>query len=280
MVQKYKNKEIIMIKRLTLSITILCLVGCKETTNTMTTTALKQDTLQHTEPQGKEPTKPEETEVWEPKPPKVKIDKNGVPSDAIVLFDGTNMDQWIIDKDSTEATWTLNKDGSMTVKSGAGNLQTKRNFGSIQLHIEWKSPTEIVGEGQSRANSGVFLQQRYEVQILDNNNGNDTYVNGQVGAIYKQSIPAVNPSVPTGEWNSYDIIFHAPEFDTDGNKTKSGTMTVLHNGVLIHDHFKIQGAAAYIGWPKNNPHGDAPIVLQDHNDGSKPSFRNIWVREL
>lgn len=271
-----------MVKNIIILFVGLVLFGCKESVKTNIESESKTDidTVQQIENQEKEPTKPEETEIWEPKPPKVKLNKNGVPSDAIVLFDGTNMDEWIVDKDSTEAKWTLNNDGSMTVKSGAGSIQTKRNFGSIQLHLEWKSPTEIVGEGQSRANSGVFIQKRYEVQILDNNNGNDTYVNGQVGAIYKQSIPTVNAAVPTGEWNSYDIIFNAPEFDTDGKKTTSGTITVLHNGVLIHDHFEIQGAVAFIGWPTNKPHGDAPIMLQDHNDGSKPSFRNIWVREL
>ncbi|MBJ2174965.1 DUF1080 domain-containing protein [Aureibaculum sp. A20] len=253
--------------------------GCKESTNNEDSNDTKIDTLKQVENKEIEPTKPEETEIWEPKPPKVNLGENKVPSDAIVLFNGKNMDEWIVAEDSTDAKWILNKDGSMTVNSGSGTLQTKRNFGSIQLHLEWKSPSEILGEGQSRANSGVFIQQRYEVQILDNND-NDTYVNGQVGAIYKQSIPAVNAAVPTGEWNSYDIIFHAPEFDTDGEKIKSGTMTVLHNGVLIQDHFEILGAVAYIGWPTNEPHGKAPLQLQDHNDGSKPSFRNIWVREL
>lgn len=268
-----------MYKNIIILFVSLALFGCKESVKTASKNETKTDTIKQVENQLKEPTKPEETEIWEPKPPKVKIDKNGVPSDAIVLFDGKNMDEWIVAGDSTASKWTLNNDGSMTVKSGSGSIQTKRNFGSMQLHIEWKSPSEIVGEGQSRANSGVFIQKLYEVQILDNND-NDTYVNGQVGAIYKQSIPAVNAAVPTGEWNSYDIIFHAPEFDTDGKKTKSGTMTVLHNGILIHDHFEIPGAAVYIGWPTNEPHGNAPIMLQDHNDGSKPSFRNIWVREL
>ena len=268
-----------MIKKLILSVVVLSFFGCKETVKSNDVSESPLDTISNISNQEKEPTKPEETEIWEPKPPKVNLGENNVPSDAIVLFDGKNLDEWIVAEDSTAAKWILNKDGSMTVNSGSGTLQTKRNFGSIQLHLEWKSPSEILGKGQSRANSGVFIQQRYEVQILDNND-NDTYVNGQVGAIYKQSIPAVNAAVPTGEWNSYDIIFHAPEFDASGEKIKSGTMTVLHNGVLIQDHFEIQGAVAYIGWPTNEPHGKAPIQLQDHNDGSKPSFRNIWVREL
>lgn len=235
---------------------------------------------QLTSKSGKEPKKPEATEVWAPKPPVVTIDKEtGIPSDAIVLFDGSNFDEWITSKDSTQVEWKLNGDGSMTVKDKAGDIQTKKNFGSSQLHLEWKSNPVVKSEGQNRSNSGVFLQGRYEVQILDNNN-NDTYVNGQVGSIYKQAIPLAMASKPTGEWNSYDIIYHEPEFDNSGNKTKSATISVLHNGVLIQDHVEIQGSTEYIGWPKNHPHGKAPIKLQDHQDQSGVSFRNIWIREL
>ena len=227
---------------------------------------------------GKEPTKPEKTEVWEPKPATViPGKKNTASSDGIVLFDGSNLDEWVSVKDSSKAKWTINKDGSMTVNSGTGDIQTVKEFGSVQLHIEWKSPSEIRGDGQNRGNSGVFLQKRYEVQVLDNNN-NETYVNGQVGSIYKQSIPLVKASVATGEWNTYDIIFHSPEFDTAGNKTKSGTITVLHNGILVQDHYELKGTTEYIGWPKNVAHGNASIVLQDH--GSDVSYRNIWVRDL
>ena len=225
------------------------------------------------------PTKPEETELFTPIPPKVTIDDNGVPDDAIVLFDGKNFNEWISAADSTEVKWFLNTDGSMTVKDKTGDIQTRRNFENVQLHLEWRSPSEIQGKGQSRANSGVFLQNRYEVQVLDNND-NKTYVNGQVGAIYKQSVPYAMASRPSGEWNTYDIIYHAPEFDAAGVKTKSATITVLHNGVLIQDHFEIQGTTEYIGWPKNEPHGKAPIRLQDHRDNSRVSYRNIWVREL
>ncbi len=176
----------------------------------------------------KEPTEPKETEIWEPRVPVViPVLNNKAPSDAFVLFDGANFDEWVNVKDSTAVKWTLNMDGSMTVKDKSGSIQTNRNFGSIQLHIEWKSPSEVSGENQSRGNSGVYLQKRYEIQVLDNNN-NDTYVNGQVGSIYKQSIPLAMASSPTGEWNTYDIIFHAPEFDIEGNRIKSGTITVLH----------------------------------------------------
>ncbi len=228
----------------------------------------------------KEPTEPKETEKWEPKPPKVSVDsQTKVPSDAIVLFDGSNFDEWVSAEDASPVKWDLNEDGSMTVKDKTGDIQTKRNFGSVQLHIEWRSKTESTGKGQNKSNSGVFLQNRYEVQVLDNND-NDTYVNGQVGSIYKQSIPLAMASSPTGEWNSYDIIFHEPEFDEQGHKTKSGTITVLHNGVLIQDHVTIEGTTEYIGWPKNKPHGKAPIKLQDHKDQSGVSYRNIWVREL
>lgn len=226
-----------------------------------------------------EPTKPEQTEFYKPVPPKVTPgEDSGPPSDAIVLFDGTSLDNWISSADSTAAKWILNKDGSMTVNNRTGDIQTKQNFGSVQLHIEWKSPAEVQQEGQHRANSGVFLNGMYEVQVLDNND-NDTYVNGQVGSIYKQHVPLAMASVPTGEWNTYDIIYHAPEFEK-GQKVKSGTLTVIHNGVLIQDHVEIEGTTPYIGWPKNPPHGKGPLRLQDHGDNSRVSYRNIWVRDL
>ncbi len=226
------------------------------------------------------PTNPEATEIYEPIPPRVIPGQNGAPpSDAIILFDGSNFDQWVTTADSTAVKWHLNKDGSMTVGNKTGNIQTKQNFGSMQLHIEWKSPQKVLNKGQQRANSGVFIQKRYEVQVLDNND-NPTYVNGQVGALYKQGIPLAMASSPTGEWNAYDIIFHAPEFSRGGNIVKPATITVLHNGVLIQDHFEIEGTIEYIGWPKYEAHGKAPLMLQDHRDNSRVSFRNIWVREL
>ncbi len=226
-----------------------------------------------------EPTEPEATEFYEPVVPVVTPGKDGAPpSDAIVLFDGSSLDNWISTADSTAAKWTVNKDGSMTVKDRTGDIQTKQNFGSVQLHIEWKSPAEVNGEGQHRGNSGIFLSGLYEVQVLDNND-NDTYVNGQVGSIYKQHVPLAMASVPTGEWNTYDIIYHEPLFEK-GQKVKSGTLTVIHNGVLIQDNVEIKGTTPYIGWPKNPIHGDGPLRLQDHGDNSRVSYRNIWVREL
>lgn len=237
----------------------------------------------HTETahKGEEPTTPEGTEIYEPVPPKVQpgANFNEAPSDAIVLFNGESLDQWVSATDGAAAKWHLNKDGSMTVNDKSGDIQTKQEFGSVQLHIEWKSPADIQGENQSRANSGVFLQGLYEVQVLDNNN-NDTYVNGQVGSIYKQHVPLAMASVASGEWNTYDIIYHAPEFNAEGEKIKSGTLTLLHNGVLVQDHVEIQGTTPYIGWPKNPPHGKGPIKLQDHGDNSRVSYRNIWLREL
>lgn len=243
--------------------------------------ATGQEIVVHGEYSGKEPTTPEETEFYKPVPPVVNpydpIKK--APSDAIVLFGGDNLDNWISSRDSTAAKWIVNNDGSMTVNNKTGDIQTVQNFGSIQLHLEWKSPAEVQGKGQSRGNSGVFLNGLYEVQVLDNND-NDTYVNGQVGSIYKQHVPLAMASVPTGEWNTYDIIYHAPEFNDKGDKIKSGTITVLHNGVLVQDNVEIKGTTPYIGWPKNPAHGKGPLKLQDHGDNSRVSYRNIWVREL
>lgn len=226
-----------------------------------------------------EPTTPEATELYEPVPPKVTPGANGsAPSDAIVLFDGTSLDAWE-SANGGEAPWILNEDGSMTVADRTGDIRTKEVFGSVQLHLEWRSPADVRGSNQSRANSGVYLQEKYEVQVLDNND-NPTYVNGQVGSIYKQAIPLAMASVPSGEWNTYDIIFHAPEFDEAGNRTKAGTLTVIHNGVLIQDHYELKGTTEYIGWPKNTPHGPGPLRLQDHGDNSGVSYRNIWIRPL
>jgi len=234
----------------------------------------------HEEYTKPEPTEPEETEYYEPKVPVVGPATEGrIPKDAIVLFDGSSLEGWMHVQDSTAAKWHLNKDGSMTVADKTGNIRTKQEFGDVQLHIEWSSPAEVLRDGQNRANSGVFLNGIYEVQVLDNND-NDTYVNGQVASIYKQHTPMAMASVPSGEWNSYDIIYHSPEFNADGGKIKSGTLTVIHNGVLVHDHVEIKGTTPYIGWPKNPPHGKGPLMLQDHGDNSRVSYRNIWVREL
>ncbi len=267
-------------KNFFLTITVgFFLTSCQETKKEETATeGISTEEVVASKYVGEEPTTPEATEIYEPVPPKVTLNDNGIPSDAIVLFDGSDLEEWIHVQDSTAAQWQIMDDGSLLVKNKSGNIRTKRDFGSMQLHLEWKSPVEIIGEGQSRANSGIFIQQRYEVQILDNNN-NDTYTNGQVGALYKQSVPLVMASVPTGQWNNYDIIFHAPEFDGE-DLVIPAYVTVLHNGVLIQDHFEIEGFVKYIGWPEYEAHGKAPIQLQDHGDNSRVSYRNIWIREL
>jgi hypothetical protein len=267
-------------KRLAIIVAITALfASCNEVGKSQTKDKIKNPEV--TEKIAEEaPTKPEETEVWEPVRAIVNpTGQKGAPSDAIVLFDGSNLDQWTTAKDSTAAQWTLNGDGSMSVKDKTGDIQTKQSFGSIQMHLEWRSSPENTAKGQARSNSGVFLQNRYEVQVL-NNNDNPTYINGQAASIYKQSPPLVQALAPTGDWNSYDIVYHAPEFNENGEKMKSATITVLHNGVLVQDHFNIEGTSEYIGLPKNDAHGPAPIKLQDHQDNSGVSYRNIWVREL
>jgi len=227
------------------------------------------------------PLSPKDTEIWNPIPPKVKPGVLGAaPSDAIVLFDGSDFDHWTSTSKSSDVKWLLNKDKSMTVmqQKDGHNIITKQNFGSIQLHLEWKSPNiDLRKKGQQRGNSGVFIQGRYEVQILDNNN-NPTYTNGQVASVYKQSIPLANALAPTGEWNTYDIIYHAPQFKNNKELLKPASITVIHNGILAIDHFTIKGSTRYIGLPKYEAHGDAPIILQNH--GSAVSFRNIWLRKL
>jgi Domain of Unknown Function (DUF1080) len=224
-------------------------------------------------------TDPKATEVWEPKPRIVTPGATApnAPSDAIVLFDGSHLREFIATKDSSAAQWVLNKDSSMTVKPGSGDVQTKREFGDCQLHIEFKTPPVVKGEGQGRGNSGVFLQNRYEVQVLDCF-GNTTYPNGQTGAIYKQSIPLVNACRKPGDWQTYDILYTAPKFNTDGIRVSPGYVTVLHNGVLIQHHTEIKGTTEYIGLPQNPAHGKGPVRLQDHGD--LVSYRNIWIREL
>ena len=221
-----------------------------------------------------------DTEIWEPIPKETySISDSAPPDDAIVLFDGKDLSKWNAKWSDKESGWQINKDGSVTVVfDGSGGIETKENFGSVQLHVEWKTSEDISHINQSRSNSGVFLQGRYEIQILDSYKS-PTYVNGQAGSVYKQYIPLVNASRKPGEWQSYDIIFDAPKFDSDGNKIKSGYFTVFHNGILIHNHVEILGTTENVGPPKNIAHGDGPISLQSHCC-SQVSFRNIRVRNL
>lgn len=234
--------------------------------------------------------KPEDTEVWQPVPPKVNtgpVAPATAPSDAIILFDGKNLSEWVSNADRTQpAGWTV-KDSVMTVNKATGNIDTKRQFLNYQLHIEWRIPANITGEGQARGNSGLFLASLgkgdpgYELQILDSYN-NNTYVNGMAGSIYKQHPPLANPSRPPGEWQSYDVIWTAPVFKQDGSLQAPARVTVIYNGVLIQNNQTLEGPTQYIGKPAySTAHGAAPIKLQAHGDKSGPiSFRNIWIREL
>lgn len=218
---------------------------------------------------------PQTTEIWEPIPPTVSVNNSNVPSDAIVLFDGVDLDAWDNGK-GEPAGWTVS-DGAITVKPGTGYIHTKESFGDMQLHLEWASPEVVQGEGQGRGNSGVFLMGKYEVQILDNYD-NRTYSNGQASSVYKQTMPLVNACKAPGEWQTYDIIFKAPRFNDAGVQVIPGTVTVLHNGILTLDHTVLWGPSEYIGLPKIKAHGPAPLSLQDH--GNLVKFRNIWVRKL
>ena len=221
---------------------------------------------------------PEMTMVWEPIPEIVTPGNlYSPPSDAIVLFDGTDLSQWSCADSGEESEWILNDDGSMTVKKGSG-IETKEEFGSVQLHIEWKTPAEIEGEGQGRGNSGIYFQKEYEIQILDSYE-NVTYSNGQAASVYKQSIPLVNASRPPGEWQIYDIIFNEPVYDDQGYRLKKGTFTVFHNGVLVQNNVEIQGTTEHTGKPKlRNIKTPKKLYLQDHSN--PVSFRNIWLRKL
>jgi len=212
----------------------------------------------------------ESSESQEPR----MVDPGPPPSDALVLFDGTSLDAWE-DEHGGPARWRLEA-GAMVV-NGTGSIRTRRSFGDCQLHIEWATPARVEGEGQGRGNSGVFLMGRYEVQILDSWH-NPTYFNGQAGAVYGQSPPLVNASRPPGQWQSFDIFFRAPRRDAAGRVIQPATITVLHNGVLVQDHFLVRGST-YLDPPRYEPHPDkAPLVLQDH--GNPVRFRNIWIREL
>ena len=231
--------------------------------------------------------KPEDTEVWEPVPAVVTPGATcgAPPSDAIVLFDGKNLDEWVSNRDKTPAKWTIAGD-VMTVSKGEGNIETKRSFKNYQLHLEWKVPTNITGTSQARGNSGVFLASTgpgddgYELQVLDSYE-NKTYVNGMAGSLYKQAIPLANPTRKPGEWQTYDVVWTAPTFNSDGSLKTPAYATVFFNGVLVENHFELKGQTLYIGKPFYKAYTAAPIKLQAHGDKSEPiSFRNIWIREL
>ena len=232
---------------------------------------------------------PKATEVWEPEPGIVAPGAAGnaaPPADALVLFDGANLDEWTsVNRADAPAEWTVH-DGVVTVKKGTGNIQTRRLFTDYQLHLEWRIPENITGEGQARGNSGLFLASTgpgddgYEIQILDSYS-NRTYSNGQAGAIYKQHMPLANANRKPGEWQTYDVIWTAPRFNDDGSLKSPARVTAFINGMLVQNNVELKGVTLYIGEPYYKKHGPAPIKLQDHGDPSEPiSFRNIWIREL
>ena len=232
--------------------------------------------------------KPEDTEVWQPEPKVVTppAECGKPPSDAIVLFDGKNLDEWVSAQDRSQpAKWNV-AGGILTVSKTAGNIETKRTFHNYQYHMEWRIPENITGSGQARGNSGLFLASTgsgdagYELQVLDSYN-NKTYVNGMAASIYKQSIPLANPARKPGEWQTYDVIWTAPTFNDDGSLKTPAYVTAFFNGVLVQNHFELKGETRYIGQPFYKKFDGAPIKLQAHGDKSEPlSFRNIWVREL
>jgi hypothetical protein len=220
---------------------------------------------------------PSSTEVWEFKPKKITAYPSFTqpPSDAIILFSGKDLAEWSA-LDGANSKWEV-KDGIVTVMKGAGDIKTKKVFGDMQLHIEWRTPAQVEGSGQGRGNSGIFLQEKYEIQVLDSYE-NETYSNGGAGSIYKQSIPLVNPTRKPGEWQAYDIIYTSPRFSENGRVLTPAYVTVILNGVLIQNNTQIWGATEYRGLPLYKPHCKASIKLQDH--GNPVSYRNIWVREL
>lgn len=233
--------------------------------------------------------KPEDTEFYTPVPPMVTPGKScgDAPSDALILFNGNGLSQWVSNSDTTKpAQWPVAGD-AFTVKKGTGDIRTKQRFTDYQLHIEWRIPENITGSGQARGNSGIFLAAigkgsagGYELQVLDNYT-NKTYTNGQAGSIYKQIAPLANPSRPPGQWNRYDIVWTAPRFQSDSTLLAPARVTVFFNGVLVQNNFTLKGDTPYIGMPSYSAHGAAPIKLQDHGDPSEPiSYRNIWIRPL
>jgi hypothetical protein len=232
-------------------------------------------------PAGPDKMTPGMTEIWDPE---VKIIEPGktnfeAPSDAIVLFNGTDVNAEWSDSKGNPTKWIV-KDGELISVRGSGYIQTKRKFGSVQLHIEWKTPSDVQGESQGRGNSGVFLQELYEVQVLDSYN-NRTYRQGQAGSLYKQHAPLVNVCRKPGEWQTYDIIYTAPTFGNDSTVYLTPPrITVIQNGVLIQNNVILRGPTEYIGIPEYfiKPHGAGSLQLQDH--GNPVAYRNIWIREL
>ena len=196
------------------------------------------------------------------------------PSDAIVLFDGTDLSEWE-HLSGDPAAWVV-KDGYMEVAPRSGSIRTRAGFGDVQLHIEWSTPNS--GSGQDSGNSGVYFMHTYEVQVL-NSHGNETYPDGQAAAIYGQYPPLVNASRPPDSWQSYDIVFRRPRFDDQGQVASPARLTVFHNGVLVQDNVTLTGPTGHRSRPPYSAHEDRlPLVLQDHNEPTR--YRNVWIRDL
>jgi hypothetical protein len=228
------------------------------------------------------------TEVWTPVPKIITpgVKEGDAPSDAIILFSGDSLSEWVSSKDTTKAANWMVAGDVLKVNKSAGNIQTKRSFMDYQLHVEWRIPKNITGTSQARGNSGVFLggwgdgDGGYEIQVMDSYK-NETYVNGQAGSIYKQSIPLANVNRPPAEWNVYDIVWTAPRFNDNGSLKSPARVTAFLNGVLVQNNVEVKGDTRWIGTPEYHKHGALPIKLQSHGDPSEPiSFRNIWVRPL
>ena len=236
-----------------------------------------------------DPSKNRITPEWEihdmkrPKPPAVDPGTPGTqeqagkpPSDAVVLFDGKDLSKWQGAGAAGEGGWKV-QDGYMEI-AGKGGIATKDEFGDCQLHVEWRAPSPPKGDGQGRGNSGVYLMERYEVQVLDSFQA-DTYADGQASALYGQYPPLVNASRPPGQWQTYDILFRGPRFDSSGKVTRPATVTVLHNGVLTQDHSELVGPSGHHAQPPYQKHAEkGRISLQNHGDPVR--YRNIWIRPL
>jgi hypothetical protein len=232
--------------------------------------------LIHGQGRDRESLDPEVTEVWKLVDKVIPAETIGMPpSDAVVLFDGSDLDAWM-HLDGSDAKWEV-ADGAFTVKKETGDIKTRETFGDVQLHIEWMAPTDVVGSGQNQGNSGIFLQERYEIQVLDSYT-TETYANGQAGAIYKQHPPLANANRPPLTWQAYDIIYRAPVFNDEGKVLVPARITAFLNGILVQDNTSIWGPTEYKGLPVYVEHGNAALKLQDH--GNPVKFRNIWVREL
>jgi hypothetical protein len=214
--------------------------------------------------------------VIDPGTPSAQDSPGRPPSDAVVLFDGKDLSKWG-HKDGSSAKWKV-ENGYAEVVAKTGYIYTREAFGDCQLHVEFAEPAPPKGESQERGNSGVFLMGLYEIQVLDSYE-NKTYADGQAAAVYGQYPPLVNASRASGQWQSYDIVFHRPRFAKDGKLLRPARVTVLHNGVLVHDNIELAGPTAHGARPPYKPHPEKlPLALQDHGDPVR--YRNIWIREL